>query len=83
MKSAHILTEDLEIGHFYLCPIKNEYYGILQEKSILDYDDGEKMQAIYRLQFHKKEYNITTVIVRKWNIIFVETESTYSVNDKN
>ena len=71
-KSTYVLTKDLKIGDHYLCPIKNENYGCLYVKVILDYEDKEKMKAIYKLEF-KNEKTIT-LIFRKSDYKFIQLQ---------
>lgn len=71
-KSTYVLTKDLKIGDHYFCPIRNENYGCLYVKVILDYEDKEKMKAIYKLEF-KNEKTIT-LIVRKSEYKFIQLQ---------
>jgi len=68
MKYTYILTKDLNIGDEYVCLTKNEYYGCLCLKVIVDYEDQEKTKPIYKLEF--KNDKTTTLIVRKWDCKF-------------
>lgn len=73
METTYIQVKDLKIGVQYFCPIKNEMYGCLCKKLILDYEDEEKTKAIYKLEFKNNKTN--TLIVRKWDYKFISINS--------